>query len=109
MRIIRPYTLFPLALEGPRSDSSSHQWTSTAPAIKASFRSALRCDCFHRVVDGVEHCCDFALIDHKTGKTVVRYQLTVDAGENPQTGRRQQVRRRYGTEKQARAALAEIT
>jgi Arm DNA-binding domain len=28
---------------------------------------------------------------------------------DPQTGRRQQVRRRYGTEKQARAALAEIT
>jgi RecB family exonuclease len=49
------------------------------------------------------------VLDRKTGKTVVRYQLTVDAGENPQTGRRQQVRRRYGTEKQARAALAEIT
>jgi hypothetical protein len=64
---------------------------------------------FHRIVDGVEHCCDFEVIDHKTGKTVVRYQLTVDAGENPQTGRRQQVRRRCGTEKQARAALAEIT
>jgi hypothetical protein len=48
------------------------------------------------------------VLDRKTGKTVVRYQLTVDAGENPQTGRRQQVRRRYGTEKQARAALAEI-
>jgi hypothetical protein len=42
-------------------------------------------------------------------KTVVRYQLTVDAGEYPQTGRRQQVRRRYATEKQARDALAEIT
>jgi integrase len=39
---------------------------------------------------------------------VVRYQVTVDAGENPQTGRRQQVRRRYTTEKQARDALAEI-
>jgi integrase len=46
--------------------------------------------------------------DRKTGKAVVRYQLTVDAGENPQTGRRQQVRRRYATEKQARDALAEI-
>ena len=45
--------------------------------------------------------------DRKTGKTVVRYQLTVDAGVNPETGRRQQVRRRYATEKQARDALAE--
>jgi hypothetical protein len=35
--------------------------------------------------------------------------LTVDAGENPATGKRQQVRRRYATEKQARDALAEIT
>src|ERR1700756_1656076 len=37
MTIIRPYTLFPVALEGPRSDSSPHQWTSTVRAIKASF------------------------------------------------------------------------
>ncbi len=49
------------------------------------------------------------VLDRKTGKTVVRYQLTVDAGVNPQTGKRQQIRRRYGTEKQARDALAEIT
>ena len=49
------------------------------------------------------------MTDRKTGKTVVRYQLTVDAGVNPETGRRQQVRRRYATEKQARDALAEIT
>ena len=35
---IRPYTYFPIALEEPRSDSSPHQWTSTAQAIKASFR-----------------------------------------------------------------------
>ena len=47
--------------------------------------------------------------DRKTGKTVVRYQLTVDAGINPETGKRQQVRRRYATEKLARDALAEIT
>jgi len=40
--------------------------------------------------------------DRSTGKTVVRYQLTVLAGENPLTGKRQQVRRRYTTEKQAR-------
>ena len=46
--------------------------------------------------------------DRKTGKTVVRYQLTVDAGMNPETGKRQQVRRRYATEKQARDALAEV-
>ena len=38
----------------------------------------------------------------------MRYQVTVDAGENPATGKRQQVRRRYGTEKQARDALSEI-
>jgi integrase len=48
------------------------------------------------------------VLDRKSGKTVVRYQLTLDAGENPLTGKRQQVRRRYGTEKQARDALAEI-
>ena len=48
------------------------------------------------------------IVDRKTAKTVVRYQLTVDAGVNPQTGKRQQVRRRFGTEKEARAALAEI-
>jgi len=35
-------------------------------------------------------------------KPFVRYQLTVLAGENPLTGKRQQVRRRYTTEKQAR-------
>jgi integrase len=46
--------------------------------------------------------------DRASGKTVVRYQLTVDAGVNPETGKRQQVRRRYATEKQARDALAEI-
>jgi hypothetical protein len=47
--------------------------------------------------------------DRKTAKTVVRYQVTVDAGIHPQTGRRQQARRRYATQKQARDALAEIT
>lgn len=48
------------------------------------------------------------ITDRKTGKCVVRYQLTVDTGINAQTGRRQQARRRYATEKQARDALAEI-
>src|SRR5271170_7174232 len=46
--------------------------------------------------------------DRTTGKTVVRYQLTLDSGVNPLTGKRQQVRRRYATEKQARDALSEI-
>lgn len=48
------------------------------------------------------------VLDRKTRKTVVRYQLTVDAGTNAETGRRQQVRRRYTTEREARDALAEI-
>jgi hypothetical protein len=46
--------------------------------------------------------------DRKTGKPVVRYQLTLDSGVNPLSGKRQQVRRRYGTEKQARDAMSEI-
>jgi integrase len=49
------------------------------------------------------------VIDRAIGKHVVRYQLTVDAGQNPATGRRQQVRRRYATEREARRALSEIT
>ncbi|MCV7316310.1 site-specific integrase [Mycolicibacillus parakoreensis] len=47
--------------------------------------------------------------DRRTGKSVVRYQVTVDTGLNPVTGRRQQTRRRYATEREARKALAEIT
>lgn len=46
--------------------------------------------------------------DRSTGKSAVRYQVTVDAGVNAQTGRRQQVRRRFAAERQARTALAEI-
>src|SRR5258705_3380541 len=46
--------------------------------------------------------------DRKTGKSVVRYQVTVDTGTNPQTGRRQQARRRCATERAAREALAQI-
>ena len=49
------------------------------------------------------------VLDRRTGKTVVRYQLTVDAGVSPETGKRQQVRRRYATEKQASDALAEVS
>jgi integrase len=46
--------------------------------------------------------------DRKTGKSVVRYEVTADAGLNPETGKRQQVRRRYATERLARDALSEI-
>jgi integrase len=46
--------------------------------------------------------------DRKTGKTVVRYQVTVDAGHDPETGRRRQVRRRFVTEKEARDELASL-
>jgi integrase len=49
------------------------------------------------------------VLDRKTGKTTVRYQLTVDSGINAETGKRQQVRRRYATEREARDALAKIT
>ena len=48
------------------------------------------------------------IVDRKTGKPAVRYQVTVDAGTNPVTGRRHQVRRRYPTERSARQALSEI-
>jgi integrase len=44
----------------------------------------------------------------RTGKPIVRYQLTVDAGVNPETGTRQQFRRRYPTEAAARRALSEV-
>jgi hypothetical protein len=36
---------------------------------------------------------------------VVRYQLTADAGTDPITGRRRQVRRRFTTEREARSTL----
>src|ERR1700730_7040161 len=49
-----------------------------------------------------------SVVDRRTGKSVVRYQVTVDTGVSPATGRRQQARRRYATEKEARAALAAI-
>jgi integrase len=49
------------------------------------------------------------VLDRKTGKTVVRYQLTVDAGIDPFSGQRRQVRRRYATEKLARDGLSEVT
>jgi integrase len=46
--------------------------------------------------------------DRRTGKAGVKYQLRVDGGTNPATGERQQVKRRFNTEKEARSALAEI-
>lgn len=46
------------------------------------------------------------LAKRKNGRAVVRYQLTVDVGEID--GKRKQFRKRYTTEKAARAALDEI-
>jgi integrase len=46
------------------------------------------------------------IVDRKTGKPALRYQVTVDAGINPATGKRQQIRRRYASEKEAKKALA---
>lgn len=46
--------------------------------------------------------------DRKTGRTVGRYQLAVDAGKSVD-GRHRQVRRRYSSEREARDALAKIT
>jgi len=46
--------------------------------------------------------------DRSTGKKVTRYQVTVDAGHDPETGRRRQARRRFTTEKAARGELASI-
>jgi integrase len=46
--------------------------------------------------------------DRTTGKVVVRYQVTVDAGHDPGSGRRRQIRRRFATEANARAELAAL-
>jgi integrase len=46
--------------------------------------------------------------DRHTGKTVLRYQLTVDAGIDPESGKRRQIRRRFTTEAAARAELASV-
>jgi integrase len=42
------------------------------------------------------------------GKPVVRYQLTVDVGTDPVTGKRKQFRKRYATEAEARDKLSNI-
>ena len=44
--------------------------------------------------------------DRSTGKPVVRYQVTVDAGISPDTGKRKQTRMRFTTEKDARDYLS---
>ncbi|UGT53780.1 site-specific integrase [Nocardia asteroides] len=46
--------------------------------------------------------------ERRTGKPGIRYQVVVDAGRDPETGKRHQVRRRYRTEKEARAALTKF-
>jgi integrase len=46
--------------------------------------------------------------DRRTGKSVVRYQLTVDAGYDTVSGKRRQIRRRLATEAAARAELASV-
>jgi len=47
------------------------------------------------------------VLDRATKQKVVRYQVTVNAGIDPNTGNRRQIRRRFRTEKEARLALSE--
>ncbi|WP_235581697.1 tyrosine-type recombinase/integrase [Rhodococcus sp. Leaf278] len=47
------------------------------------------------------------VLDRATKQKVVRYQVTVNAGVDPNTGNRRQIRRRFRTEKEARLALSE--
>ena len=49
------------------------------------------------------------VLDRKTRKSVVRYELRVDGGVNPATGQRQQVKRRFASEREARDALRKVT
>lgn len=49
------------------------------------------------------------VLDRKTGKKVVRYQLVADIGVDPITGQRGQVRRRFKTEREAREELGKLT
>lgn len=48
------------------------------------------------------------ITDRGSGKQVVRYQLTVDAGIDPVSSKRRQIRRRFPTEAKARAELASV-
>jgi integrase len=47
--------------------------------------------------------------DRRTGKSVVRYEVRVNTGVDNETGARQQVKRRYITEREAKAELARIS
>jgi integrase len=47
------------------------------------------------------------ILDRGSGKSVTRYQVTVDAGKDAD-GKRRQVRRRYATEREARDALSRV-
>ncbi len=49
-----------------------------------------------------------AVTDRRTSKTMLRYELAVDAGRDPETGRRRQIRRRFTTEAAARDELAKV-
>ncbi|MBO0884311.1 MAG: site-specific integrase [Mycobacterium sp.] len=46
--------------------------------------------------------------DRRTGKPVVRYEMVVDTGRDPETGKRGQIRRRFANEQEARKALSEV-
>lgn len=46
--------------------------------------------------------------DRRTGKALVRYELFTSVGDDPTSGRRRHVRRRFKTEREARDALAEV-
>ncbi|MET8424388.1 tyrosine-type recombinase/integrase [Nocardia sp. NPDC004860] len=46
--------------------------------------------------------------DRRTKKEVVRYEVVADAGRDPETGKRHQIRRRFKTEKEAREALSKF-
>ncbi|MFC9786475.1 tyrosine-type recombinase/integrase [Rhodococcus sp. NPDC127528] len=48
------------------------------------------------------------LATRERGKPAVRYQVTVDTGVDPESGRRKQHRRRFRTEEHARSELARI-
>ncbi|WJR33395.1 tyrosine-type recombinase/integrase [Mycobacteroides immunogenum] len=46
--------------------------------------------------------------NRRTGKSEIRYEVLTDAGNDPATGKRRQVRRRFKTEKEARDALSDV-
>jgi integrase len=48
------------------------------------------------------------ITDRATGKPAVRYELVVDAGVDPHTEKRRQIRRRFTSERDARAELASV-